>query len=83
MSDKKRRPRRGKAGDLEGLKRHLWGAVLTASELLDEPDSGTRLKACHALSQAAASYRSIYETADLETRLATLEARIARGDNEH
>lgn len=82
MSSQKRRPRRGKAGDLEALKRHLWGAVLTASELLDGPDTQTRLKACHALSQAAASYRAVFADADLEARLTALETRVSERSDE-
>jgi hypothetical protein len=78
----KRRTRRAKPGDLNALKRELWHAVLTAADLLDSGSDETRLRAVHATSQAAAVYRSIYETADLERRFEALEARIAGVDNE-
>lgn len=75
MSERKRRPRRGKPGDLEALKRHLWAAVLEASALLDHHDAQVRLRAVHATAQAAAAYRAVYSDSDLEGRIAQLEAR--------
>lgn len=66
-------PKRVRAGNLEQLKRRLWRAVLTSEALLDSDDPQIKLKAVHATSQAAGVYRSIYETADLEARIAELE----------
>ena len=66
-------PKRVRAGNLEQLKRRLWRAVLTSEALLDSNDPQIKLKAVHATSQAAGVYRSIYETADLEARIAELE----------
>ena len=81
MSDKKRRPRRSKAGDLTALRRHLWAAVLEASALLDCDNPDVKLRAVHAVSQSASAYRSLVETTDLEARISALEKR-AEGENE-
>jgi hypothetical protein len=70
------RPKRIRAGDLSALKRRLWEAILTAGDLLDHDDPATRLRAVHATSQAAATYRSILADHDLEQRLAALEKRV-------
>lgn len=75
-------PKRVRAGNLDALKRKLWRALLTSENLLDSTDPQVRLRAVHATSQAAGVYRSIYETADLETRLSDLEARVAEGSND-
>ncbi len=82
MSTQKRRPRRGKPGDLTALKRELWYAVVTAADLLDSADAQLRLKACHAVSQSAGSYRALCETLDLEQRLADLETRVSERNDE-
>ena len=77
MSSQKRRPRRGKPGDLNALKRELWHAVVTAADLLDSTDTKTKLSAVHALSQSAGSYRALCESVDLENRVAELERQAA------
>ncbi len=66
-------PKRVRAGNLDALKRKLWRALLTSENLLGSSDPQVRLRAVHATSQAAGVYRSIYETADLEARIAELE----------
>lgn len=66
-------PRRVRAGSLGALKRKLWRALLASEALLDHDDPGTRLRAVHALSQTATAYKNVFETADLEGRLAALE----------
>lgn len=76
-------PKRVRAGNLDALKRKLWRALLTSENLLDSHDPQIRLRAVHATSQAAGVYRSIYETCDLEQRLTALEARFAKGSDEH
>lgn len=73
MSDYQR-PKRVRAGSLDALKRRVWGAILAAEDLLEHSDAQTRLRAVHAVSQAAATYRSIYADADMDARLAALEA---------
>jgi len=70
------RKRRAPPGSLEDLRRELWHAVLTASELLDGDDEATRLKAVHAMTQAAGQYRALYETMELQERVAALEQRL-------
>ena len=82
MSERKRRPRRGKPGSLDALKREVWHAIMTASDLLDADDPLVRLKATHAVGQAAGVFKNIYETADLEARLVALEDRIAKGTDQ-
>ena len=69
----KERRRRRKAGDLVALKRELWHAVMTAGDLLDDEDANMRLRAVHAVAQAAATYRSLIEALEFEERLKQLE----------
>jgi hypothetical protein len=73
-------PKRVRAGNLDALKRKLWRALLTSENLLDSDDPQVRLRAVHATSQAAGVYRSIYETADLEARIARFEAAMEGDD---
>jgi hypothetical protein len=80
MNSQKRRPRRGKPGDLTALKRELWYAVVTAADMLDSADAQVKLKAVHATSQAAGVYRNLCETLDLEARIARLEAAMGADD---
>jgi hypothetical protein len=70
-----RRPKRIRTGSLNALKRRVWASVLAAEDLLSHDDPQTRLRAVHAVSQAAACYRAVYADADLDARLAALEAR--------
>jgi len=73
------RKRRHKPGDLAQLRRVLWEVILEVEALLDEPQRSTEvvLKSAHALAQLAGAYTRLVETADLETRLAMLEATLA------
>lgn len=64
---------KAKAGNLRDVTGLLWDALLTARDLLDDEDSGTRLKAVHALSQTASSYARVYEVGELEARIEALE----------
>ncbi len=75
MNDKRSNgvPKRVRAGGLEALKRKLWRALLASETLLDSDDPQVRLKAVHALSQTAATYRAVYTDSDLEARLTALE----------
>lgn len=66
-------PKRVRAGNLDALKRKLWRALLTSETLLDNDDPATRLRAVHALSQTAATYRAVYTDSDLERRISILE----------
>lgn len=65
--------RKRKAGTLKDVTGMLWEALEAARELLSEEDTGTRLKAIHALSQTASSYARVYEVGELEARLEALE----------
>ena len=73
MSQQKRRSRRSKPGGMAALKRELWAAIMAAGDLLDDDDPATRLRAVHAVSQSAAAYQRIHESADLEARVEALE----------
>ncbi len=70
----KRRPRRRNAGSLTALQKELWHAVMVGGDLLDDDDPQMRLKAVHAVAQAAAAYRALVEATDLEARVEALEA---------
>lgn len=80
MNERNRRPRRGKPGTLHDVKRQVWHAIMTASDLLDADDPLVRLKAVHAVGQASGVFKSVYETADLEARLEALERRVGGTD---
>lgn len=54
----------------------LHRAVTTAEELLASTEEATRLRAVHAVSQAAVSYARVYEVGELEGRLEDLEKRL-------
>jgi hypothetical protein len=77
------RKRRHKPGDLTQLRRVLWEVILEVEALLDEPQRSTEvvLKSAHALAQLAGAYTKLVETADLEQRLAKLEASLEVGRN--
>ena len=70
------RRRRGKAGDLEALRRELWHAVRLVSDALDadDLDVGDLVRGANALAALANSYRGVTESADLVPRLEALEA---------
>ncbi len=78
MPAKRNRPRRLKPGDLDALKRELWGAVRAASDLLDHESPETRLRAVHAVSQSSAAYRNLLADTELEAIVAALEQRAAK-----
>ena len=63
-----------KGGTLKEVAGMLWEALEAARTLLSDEDTGTRLKAIHALSQTASSYARVYEVGELEARLEALEA---------
>jgi hypothetical protein len=73
------RKRRHKPGDLTQLRAVLWRTIIEVEALLDTrpPSTEIVLKSGHALAQLAGAYTRLVETADLETRLATLEATLA------
>jgi hypothetical protein len=69
------RKRRHKPGNLDDLRRVLWQVILEVEALLDTrpPSNELVLKSAHALSQLAASYRAVTESAALEARIEQLE----------
>ncbi len=72
------RKRRRKPGDLSSLRRSLWAAILTAEGLCDDADAAVRLRALHAMATLAGSYLKTLEIAELEQRIAALEAQAAQ-----
>ncbi len=73
MTVKRNRPRRGKPGDLDALKRELWAALRAASAMLDSEHADVRLRAAHAVSQCSATYRGILADSETDARLTALE----------
>ena len=70
--------KRYKPGDLTRLQQKLWRAVEAAEAMLyaDEITFSDQVRALHALIQAAGAYRNLLETAELEKRIADLEAAL-------
>jgi hypothetical protein len=75
------RKRHHKPGNLTQLRRVLWDTILEVEALLDTrpPSNELVLRSAHALAQLAGTYTKLVETADLEERLAKLEADMAAG----
>ncbi len=78
MSAKRTRPRRGKPGDRDALKKELWAAVRAASALLDNENPDVRLRAVHATAQAGNVYRAVLGENELEALVTELEKRADR-----
>jgi hypothetical protein len=76
------RKRHHKPGDLTQLRRVLWDTILEVETLLDTrpPSNDLVLRSAHALAQLAGTYTKVVETADLEQRLAALEAAMSQGN---
>ncbi len=75
MSDAKNRlPKRVRPGDVDALRRKIWRAILAAELLLEHAEPDIRLRAVNAIGQTGNTYRGILELADLEARVAALEA---------
>jgi hypothetical protein len=76
------RKRRSKPGDLAQLRAVLWQTILEVEGLLDTrpPSNDLVLRSAHALAQLAGTYTRLVETADLEKRLAALEAAMSQGN---
>lgn len=71
-----------KPGDLQDLRRKLWGAILHAEEILESSVAGEeddkRLKSIHALSQCCGQYARLLEVGEFEARLRALEVQMQR-----
>jgi hypothetical protein len=64
-------------GTLRALQQKLWGAILWAETVLEEADTpDLRLRAIHALAQAAGHYGKLLEVGELEARLQAVEAQL-------
>jgi hypothetical protein len=70
-------------GDLEALRRKVWGAVLEAEGLLMRPRASmaTKLRAIHALTQVALAYQRIVQGSELEERIRRLEKAVLQRRN--
>jgi hypothetical protein len=74
------RQRRPKAGSLADLQRCMWAMIRRVEALSTDAQPPDRVLRCaHALSQLAATYTKLTETAILEERLNKLEASLATG----
>lgn len=72
----KKKPKRVRSsGDLKQLQRKLWQAVNTAEEIAMDPDldPATRIRALHAVVQAATAYLRVSQPAEFEVRLKRIE----------
>jgi hypothetical protein len=65
-----------RSNDLARAASTLRKALKTASDLLEDPDPQLRLRAVHAVAQAATALAKIAEVRELEERVAALEARL-------
>ncbi len=65
-----------KSNDLARAASALRKALKTASELLEDPDPATRLRAVHAVATAAGTLAKLVESTDLEQRLEALEGAL-------
>lgn len=76
-----KKAKRLKAGAVHDVKLRMWEAIEAAATVLRDPeaDPGLRLRACHAVTQSAASYVKVLEASEFEARLAALEDRVGDG----
>ena len=58
----------------------MWCAVETAADTLAHGDASVRLRAVHALTQAAGAYAKLLETCEFEGRLQKVEAALGIED---
>jgi hypothetical protein len=65
---------------LSGVLGTVSKALQTAESLLQDEDTAVRLRAVHAISQAAATYARLYEVGELESRLEALEQEQNTGE---
>jgi hypothetical protein len=69
---------RRRAGDLPALKIEVWMALLTAAEILADPESAPELKlrCVHAIAQTGGVYMNLLKVSDFEQRLAAVEEAV-------
>jgi hypothetical protein len=61
-------------GSIPELRERVWKAVKAAEGLLSHDDPSVRLRAVHAITQAAASYVRVAEAVELDARVERLES---------
>ena len=62
-----------KPANLQDVLNIVWDALKKAHGLLEDSDPVMQLKAAHGVFQGAQAYSKLYETGELESRLAALE----------
>lgn len=79
----KKLKKRVDVGTIDDLKEKVWKGILTAEKILDNKRAANALKlrAVHAIVQAAASYTKIVEAGELEARMQELEAALGANDS--
>jgi uncharacterized small protein (DUF1192 family) len=72
--------KRKRQGTLQDVLEALWQAVTAAEDVLAScgGEAEQTMKAVHCLSQAAGQYAKLLEVGELESRLALVEAALAR-----
>ncbi len=75
----KRANRISAAGSIDDLRVRLWESVEAASDALEDADVNVRLRACHAMTQAAGAYAKLVEACEFEARLAAVERQLDGG----
>ena len=70
-----------RTGSPEDLQMAVWDAISVAVEIVRNPnaDAATRLRAVHAVTQAAGAYTKVYEAVELDARLRAVEDEQAKG----
>lgn len=74
VQDTPKTPKRGtRPGSIRQVRLRLWWAIQEASELLDEPETETKLKAISALSTACGAYGNLTKTAAIEAEIEAMQ----------
>jgi hypothetical protein len=76
---------RRKAGDLPALRIEMWYALLTAIDVMNDPDSSPelRLRCVHAISQIGGVYVNMLKIGDMEARMLKVEQALQLRRNGH
>lgn len=76
---RKRQERAARSGDLTAARRKLWDAIGRVDEIVHDADASNAevIKATHCLSQTVSVFVRLVEGAELEARLAEVEAALA------
>jgi hypothetical protein len=71
-----------KRATLKDVTFYVQKALETAYKLLEEEDTQTKLKACHAVFQGAQAFTKLYEVGELEMQLKAVEDWQANEDDQ-